>query len=107
MNMPKEIIISNEIFVTLMNKLERIENLVLESQVFWEGLNKRESYKVADNVLLNSLEAAKLLQVSKRTLARYKQNGIIPFIKYDSGKIMYCYDDIIAYQMNKRQGYEL
>ena len=92
-------------FKEFMNRLQHIEEYVSASSKLLEESKWLQPITKIDKELIEPEEAAKLLKVSKRTLIRYKQSGKIPFVKYDSGKVMYYYEDIIAYQRNNRQVY--
>ncbi|MDR2950956.1 MAG: helix-turn-helix domain-containing protein [Prevotella sp.] len=48
------------------------------------------------NEKLNKAQAAKVLNISVRTLDRYRQKKLIPFYQINGGKVAFRYKDIIA-----------
>lgn len=101
-----ELFNSESAFAEFMGRFQRMEEYILASSAIIQEYREIKSHTQDEKRLITPQEAAKLLQVSKRTLIRYKQTGKISFVKYDSGKVMYYYDDIIEYLTKNRQHYE-
>ena len=51
-----------------------------------------------DEELINLREAAAFLRVCPRTVARYRMDGLLPFFKYSSRKILFKVGDLKAFQ---------
>ena len=47
--------------------------------------------------LITSAEAASLLKVSPRTVVRYRNNGMFPYIQYSKRAFLYKKKDIILF----------
>lgn len=78
-----EVIISKEVFQTLLDKIEEI-NKKLETQ--------KNKSKLKDD-WLDIQETCDLLKVSKRTLQYYRQRGLIPYSQVN-GKYFFKLTDI-------------
>ena len=73
----------------LKSGLARIENLISDAL----GSEKKRE-KIYDNA-----DVLKLLHVSRRTLATWRDKGVISFSQY-AGKIYYAQDDLDAFLKN-------
>jgi excisionase family DNA binding protein len=79
-------VISQDDFQKILDKMEGIE----------QKLDNLNNIGIATNQLFSILEACKLLHVSKRTLQRYRDAGLLSFTQV-SGKIMFQKTDIEAF----------
>lgn len=51
--------------------------------------------------LLDNYDLCKLLGVTKRTLARYRQKKIIPYYTFDNGRVYYKASDVEKFMKKK------
>ncbi|WP_163273827.1 helix-turn-helix domain-containing protein [Dysgonomonas sp. 511] len=83
--------------------LKRIE-ILLDGKKLVDGNSDNSSDSFSDgsnmhinpNEVLNKTQAAEVLNISARTLDRYRKKGIIPFYQIDKGKVSFRYKDLIS-----------
>jgi hypothetical protein len=93
-----KIIITCEEFLALVERLlERIE--ILEKKI--DRLTRRQNCLKGDD-LLDTQDLCLLLKASKRTLQRYRKNGLLPF-HCIRGKVYYKLSDIHSFIRNSFQ----
>ncbi len=65
-----------------------------------DRMNKLKECFDGDTLLDNS-DLCKLLGVTKRTLARYRQKKIIPYYTYDNGRVYYKASEVEKFMKKK------
>ena len=92
----KQIGNSDEDMLALLEAVVGIKNELLYIREYFHPLLKGEIYLTCEQV-------CEMLHISKRTLQRYRDDGLIPFIKLER-KILFRESDIIRVLEN---GYQL
>lgn len=81
------------------NRLEKIEELIINKDyqdTENENCHSNIIESFSPNEKLSKAQTAKILNISIRTLDRYRQKGIILFSQVNNGKVTFKYKDIIA-----------
>ncbi len=86
------IIIQYEDFQKLMSKLNSLDNLIRQVQ-------ERD----IDSLYFNNTQLARYLGTSKRSLQRYRDEGLITYSKVGS-KIFYKFSDVVIFLESHRVG---
>jgi hypothetical protein len=80
--------------------LDRIEMFMNQKNMVNSGGNDLPDNpakgSINPNEKLNKAQAAKILNISVRTLDRYRQKKLVPFYQINGGKVAFRYKDIIA-----------
>jgi hypothetical protein len=53
------------------------------------------------DALLDNYDLCKLLRVTKRTIARYRQKKLIPYYTYDNGRVYYKASEVEEFMIKK------
>jgi hypothetical protein len=84
----------DKMFFHVMERFDRIDKTL-------ERMNKLKECFDGDT-LLDNHDLCKLLGVTKRTIARYRQKKLIPYYTYDDGRVYYKASEVE--QFMKRKG---
>jgi hypothetical protein len=88
------------LLAAMAESLDRIEILISQkSMVNCGGNDLPDNPAKGDinpNEKLNKAQAAKILNISVRTLDRYRQKKLVPFYQINGGKVAFRYKDIIT-----------
>jgi len=75
-----------QVLKALHRGVKEVSNLIAEMTAPYKALQQATKW-------LDQQEACQLLNISKRTLQQYRDDGLIPFIKLER-KILFCESDI-------------
>lgn len=84
---------------TIAESLNRIESSIYQKNLINSNSNDlldNPTLNISPNEKLNKIQSARILNISIRTLDRYRQKKIIPFCQIDERKVSFKYKDIIA-----------
>lgn len=56
------------------------------------------------DTLLDNYDLCKLLGVTKRTVARYRQKKLLPYYTFDNGRVYYKASEVAQFMKNKGKG---
>lgn len=76
----------DKIFFLIMERFDKIDKTL-------DRMNKLKECFEGDT-LLDNYDLCKLLGVTKRTIARYRQKKLIPYYTYDDGRVYYKASEI-------------
>jgi hypothetical protein len=84
--------IENQVFESWMNRIwDKLEDL--ETQITG---NKKERHKIDGETLLDNQDLCFMLNVSKRTLQRFRSSGFLPYKRINQ-KLYYLESDVLQF----------
>lgn len=91
--MPIDQEIINRMFFQVMERFDKVDKTL-------DRMNKLKECFDGDT-LLDNHDLCKLLGVTKRTIARYRQKKLIPYYTYDNGRVYYKASEIEEFMIKK------
>ena len=77
----------------MLNRFDKIDKTL-------DRMNKLKDCFEGDS-LLDNHDLCKLLGVTKRTIARYRQKKLLPFYTYDNGRVYYKASEVEQFMQKK------
>lgn len=80
-------------FHTKAQRVKQLTSRLIDIYEYLDVLKNNMLITLSDDIFFSEDEMTELLKIDKRTLARYRQNGLIPYYKI-AGKILYRESEI-------------